>query len=168
MIIDPNRKEIIRIFMEEAKKKHGIRSGFKPVFTDAIGLVETSVAFEAFINELLPMEGSIKRKRINFSNKYKPLFIKHLKVFEKWVTSLKEELDGNSLIDMTPNTRNPPLEIDSLDNLERIIEVVYRTRSNLVHGSKSLDSSRNEVLIGNSFHFLYSFLEIVFKEEEIN
>lgn len=166
MIINPSRKEIIRIFMEEAKRKHGIKSGFKPVFTEAIGLVETCVAFEAFINELLHSP-SIKAKRVNFSNKYKDTLIEHTNALEKWINPLKQELDNYLLDDMTPNSTRDSIGIEDIKNLDEIIEVVYRIRSNLVHGSKSLDSQRNEILIGNSFHFLYSFLEIIFNKEEI-
>jgi len=166
MIIDSSRKEIIQAFMDEAKRKHDIRSGFKSVYTEAIGLFEVCVAFEAFINELL-YNPSIRRKRINFSSHYKNKLIEHLDALKKWIIPLKDELEGNPLIDMTPNSRNPPLDIDLLENLERIIEVVYRVRCNLVHGSKSLESSRNKLLISNSFHFLYVFMDILLKEEKI-
>lgn len=164
--INPGRKEIIRIFMAEAKKKSDLKSGFKPIFNEAIGLVETCVAFEAFINELL-FHSSIFKKRGKFSEDYQRVLTTNLGTLEKWIAPLKEELDKYFLEDMTPNSTRNPINIGEIRNLNEVIEIIYRVRSNLVHGSKSLDSKRNELLIGNSFHFLYAFLEIIFKEEKI-
>lgn len=165
-MINSETREIIRIFMNEAKSKHNIKSGLNPIFNDSIGLVEVCVAFEAFINGLL-YSGSIFKKRENFSIIYQPKLNLHEKALEKWIIELKKELDKMPLENMTPNSNKPLISISNLTNLKEIIEVVYRVRSNLVHGSKSLDSQRNGVLISNSFHFLYSFLEIIFTEEKI-
>ena len=152
--------------MQEAKKKHQIKDGLKPGFTEAIGLVETCVAFEAFINELL-YEKSISKKINHFSNIYQITLTENLAALKKWIVPLKKELDEFLLTDMTPNSNRRDIGIDNPEKLENIIWVIYRVRSNLVHGSKSIDSPRNEILIGNSFHFLYSFLEIIFNKEEI-
>jgi hypothetical protein len=166
MILNEFKKEIIRIFMEEAKQKHvGPRSGTKSTLVEAIGLVEVCVAFESFINELLYSK-SIKEKRINFSNKYQKTFQEHKKCLENYIEPLKKELENEPLKNMTPESRKT-IKITDSNNLEGIIEVVYRVRSNLIHGSKTLNLRRDKLLIENTFHFLYTLLEIIFVEENI-
>ena len=153
--------------MQEAKKREGIRSGINFEFNDAIGLVEVSVAFEAFIDELKKVK-SIWKKRKNFSSKYQDFFEQKKECVKEEIKALKEELEDYPLEDMAANTALDPIKINDENNLGEIIEVVYRVRSNLVHGSKSLTTPRNRILISNSFHFLYGFMELVFREEEIN
>lgn len=168
MNIDPARKEIIEIFMEEAKQQDEIKSGFNQTYKEVIGLVDVIISFEAFINELMPSEKEIWKKRKNFSSKYQSTFEKNKKVFDLEIKNIKKELDkGAGLPNMTPNSRSTPLKINNPNDLSKIIEVVYRVRSNLIHGSKSLESARNKLLIGDSFRFLFKLLGIIFKDEGI-
>jgi len=166
MIINPSRKDIITLFMSEAKKKHDIRRGFNPILQDAVGLVEVCVAFEAFIDELLHVR-FISQKRNNFSLKYQYCFENHKTCLIQEIEVLQTELQNQPLEDMTANTTKGPINITNINNLGEVIEVIYRVRSNLIHGSKNLYSERNKILITNSFNFLYTFLEIIFNEEGI-
>ena len=69
---------------------------------------------------------------------------------------------------MTPPPRKrPPIKINNKDNLSEIIEVIYRVRSNMIHGNKTLNSERNKILIINSFHLIYNILDHILREEEI-
>lgn len=167
-MIDQHIRELINTFMLEAKSKHGMSSGTKPEYTLAIGLVDVSICFEAFSNFLMPSESDLRVKRNNFSNIYQGLFEEQRKVFEKWGNALKKELDENGYLkDMTPNSRKPDLPIKDTNQLIEIIDVIYRVRSNLVHGSKDLKQKRDRILIENSFRILYTLLEIIFAKERI-
>ncbi len=173
MTISDGRKEIIKSFMQEARKKHvGTRRGFNNEHYEAIGLVETCVAFEAFITELL-FQAKIYQRRNKFYEDYEESFKVKLSGYNEEITALKTELDERALENMSPIfTDSPqpwqlPIKINELDNFKEIIEVIYRVRSNLVHGSKSLTTTRNKILIGNSFHLLFKIMDNIFKEEEI-
>lgn len=167
LYISDGRKEIIKIFMDSCRKKHtGLKSGFHQDISDAVSFVQVSVAFEAFINELLHTR-SIKRKREEFCRKYKDSFEKYQNGLNEEIQALKNELEDFSLEDMTPDSDRPAIKIDDEKNLTEIVEVIYRVRSNLVHGSKTVSSSRNKVLISNSFAFLFKLLDNIFKDEGI-
>jgi len=165
--MDGKIKELIKIFMSEAKKINDIRSGTKPELKYAVGLVEVCVAFEAFINDL-KYTNDIKEKRCIFSSTYQHLWKEQIQVFSQQASLLKKELDRLPLEDMTPNTKRDPIFIRDINNLCEQIEVIYRIRSNLVHGSKTLTEERNKILIENSFFILYNLLEIVLKQEKID
>lgn len=166
--IDPIKKELILAFMKEAKRKNDINAGFNQDYKEAIGLVDVSICFEAFINALLPNEPKIYLKRIKFSFDYQDFFVENKLVFSNWVNALKKELDDNgSLVNMTPQSSSPTLPINDAEKLSEIVEVVYRVRSNLVHGSKELENNRNKILIENSFRFLYTLMDMIFKKEGI-
>lgn len=167
MNILPNIRELITTFMCEAKSKHDINSGTHPEYNWAVGLVETSICFEALSNSLMPSEQDLKAKRCNFSSEYQDLFKNQKEVFNNWIKALKEKLDKGSLKDMTPNSRRADLEITNPENLSQIIEIIYRVRSNLVHGSKDLKEERSRVLIENSFRILYNLLDLIFDKEGI-
>lgn len=125
IIMSEARKEIIQVFMKEAKKKHtGLNWGFKPEYQNALGLVETAVAFEAFINEL-KYEKIIKIKLDTFSDKYQKSFEKYKKGLDEEINALKQELEIMPLDDMTPNTTRTAIEIIDSNNLNEIITVVY-------------------------------------------
>ncbi len=166
--MNPITRELINTFMREAKSKHDIRSGHNQNYNEAIGLVDVSICFEAINNELLPSEPDQRIKREYFSTTYQDFFNKHKNTFKDWVNFLKEELDANGYLkDMAPKSKRAPLNIINPDNLIEIIEVIYRVRCNLVHGSKDLTEKRNNLLIENSFKFLYNLLDMIFREKNI-
>jgi transketolase len=168
MILHPITKKVILTFMHEAKTKNDLTSGFHQEYKQAIGLVDVCISFEAFTNELKPSESDLKKKRRYFSDSYQVVFENHKDTFSDWIHALKKELEDNgSLRDMTPNSRRAPLTIDNINSLSQVIEVIYRVRSNLVHGSKDLTEQRNKVLIENSFKFLYNLLDIILKKEAL-
>jgi hypothetical protein len=163
-------KELIKKFMKEAKDKHDLRSGTNEEYSLAIGLVDVSISFEALINSMNPLESSISKKRAYFSTTYQSLFMQYRSVFSVWVTALKEEVDTHGPVeDMSPQSSHhgAPKSIANSNELAQIIEVIYRVRCNLVHGSKDLTQRRNKVLIENSFRFLYNLLIIIFRNEGI-
>lgn len=171
--IDNDMEELIRLFMSEASGKQNLRDGLRinrnpESYEKAVGLVEVMVPFEAFLTTMKPNEPSIQKKRAFFSATYSDFFLTFQKSCIQWINALHDELDTQLLKDMTPppKTRSP-IKINDKKSLSNIIEVVYRVRSNLVHGNKSLNSQRNEILIINSFHLIYVILDHILREEEI-
>ncbi|HVY01451.1 MAG TPA: hypothetical protein VHA12_01670 [Candidatus Nanoarchaeia archaeon] len=170
--ISQDIKDLIRVFMSEASLKTQLRRGVgrnqnPDTYDKAVGLVEVMVSFEAFISALKPSEPSILNKRNFFSSSYQGFFITFNESCKAWIDKLYEELQNQDLIDTTPRTKRPSIKINNKDNLSEIIEVIYRVRSNMVHGNKTLSSYRNQVLIINSFHLAYSILDHIFREEGI-
>ncbi len=171
--MDNDRVELIRLFMSEAFGKQnlsdGLRKNTNPESYDkAVGLVEVMVPFEAFITALKPREGRIWKKREYFCSTYQDFFIAFKKSCDKWINALFAELKDEALVDMTPPPRTrPSIKIDDKNSLSDIIKVIYRVRSNLVHGNKTLNSRRNSLLIINSFHLMYDILYHILREEEI-
>jgi len=173
LLIDHDREELIRLFMSEASNKKQLQNGlakhqYPQHYIEAIGLVEVCVAFEAFMNVLDTEEPSIWKKRKLFSEMYQDLFESIYKELKNEITALIEELKKESLKDMTPKPRTrEPIEAADNPNLEWITQVIYRVRSNLVHGNKSVNSSRNKTLISNSFYLLYKIMDAILRKEKI-
>jgi len=171
--IDPDRKELINLFMLEAKGKQSSLIdglGKHPLpqsYRDAISLVDVSIAFEAFINILDIDEPKVSEKIKIFTEKYKDLFLSNKESLSEEIKNLKEELEKLPLKDMTPKSKRPNIKIEDEEDLEKLLKIIYRVRSNLVHGSKSLNSTRNQLLIKNSFSLLYKIVEIVLIQEEL-
>ena len=167
--IEQSRIEIIQVFMEEAKQKHvGLRAGYKPEYKFDIGLVEVSVAFESFLH-IISNKQYVSQRIHDFSTEGEltPSINKIKSAMKQYILNLKKELDVEQLQDMTPNSIRPPLIISDIEDIKSILSVVYRVRSNLVHGSKALSSSRNKILIENSFHLLYVLMEQICKDKNI-
>lgn len=173
LTIDNDIEELMRLFMSEALGKRNLRDGLRrnpnpESYEKAVGLVEVMVPFEAFVTAMKPNEPAIWKKREFFSETYKDFFLTFQKSCINWINALYDELDTQPLTDMTPPPKTrKPIKINDKESLSDIIEVVYRVRSNLVHGNKSLNSQRNQILIINSFHLIYTILDYVLKEEEI-
>ena len=171
--INEDLVEIIKLFMSEAFEKINLRKGLgknpnPETYDKTIGLFEAVVSFEAFITAIKPNEPSIWKKREFFCSTYQDFFIKFKDSCKVWINILFEELKNKPLIDMTPQPRTrPPIKINDKNNLHEIIEVIYRIRSNIIHGNKTLSSERNKKLIINSFHLINNILEHILKEEEI-
>ncbi len=171
--MDEDVVELIKLFMSEASQKVNLKKGLgknpnPETYDKAVGLVEVMVPFEAFINTLQPSEWRIWKKRGFFCSTYEDFFVEFKDSCKDWIDSLFEELKDHQLIDMTPPPkRRDPIKINDKDNLSELIEVIYRVRSNIVHGNKTLSSVRNQTLIINSFHLIYSILDHILRKEEI-
>ncbi len=165
--------ELIKLFMSEASAKQNLKKGLgknpnPEAYDKAVGLVSVMVPFEAMIGLMSPTESRIWKQREFFCSTYQDLFLTFKDSCNVWIEALFKELENQPLIDMTPAPKTrPSIRINDKSNLLEIIEVLYRVRSNLVHGNKTLNSSRNIVLIINSFHLMYNILDHIFREEEI-
>jgi len=167
---DDDRKDIMRVFLQEAHQHIPEDAGPNPEFSEAIGLVKSAVAFEALLNEMsIPDNPNPNdwHKREAFCARYQRLFNENAEAFAPYVAALSEELSECPLLSMDTSRSRQPLQIEHTEDLQEVIEVVYRVRSNLVHGSKALSSFRNKTLIGNSFRFLCILMEIILQEEHI-
>ena len=58
-------------------------------------------------------------------------------------------------------------KLDKPNELENILEVVYRVRSNLIHGAKTFSDPRDVFLIENSFNSLFEIMYHALKRERI-
>ena len=160
----------MEIFIKEAEKHFNPTKNEHPEFSNVIGLVETMVTFKALINEIPINHTKSKNdrdKRDAFCLRYKDLFLQNKQKLIEKIESLKNELLTQKLESMDTTKDRPSINIDDTDNLSEIVEVAYRVRSNLVHGSKTLSSDRNKILIENSFKFMYLLLKLILKEENI-
>ena len=174
IFIDGDIIELINLFMSEASGKINLKRGlskypYPETYDKAVGLVEVMISFEAFINILQPNESKIWKKREFFCSTYQNLFMMFKDSCKDWLKALKKELDNNGdLIDMTPPPKTrPSIRINNQDSLYEIVEIIYRVRSNMVHGNKTLNSERNQILIINSFHLAYNILNHILREEKI-
>ena len=173
MTTDNDIVELIKLFMSEASGKINLKRGLgknpnPETYAKAVSLVEVMVPFEAFITMLKPNESKIWKKREFFCSSYQNIFITFKDSCKVWIDALFKELENQSLLDMTPppKTRDP-IKINNKNNLLELVEVIYRVRSNMIHGNKTLNSERNKILITNSFHLIYNILDHILREEEI-
>lgn len=172
ILINHDTEELIKLFMLEASNKRQLRDGlgkhqYPQHYKEAIGLVEVCVAFEAFINVLYVSECRIWKKRKLFSERYQDLFVSIKEGCSTEINNLIVELKKEPLEDMTPEPKKQdPIQAEDNQNLDWIIKVIYRVRSNLVHGSKSLNSTRNQILISNSFNLLFKIMDAVLRQSK--
>lgn len=170
--MDEFRKQIIKSWMERADERYRSPSpSFGVGFFHAENLIFCCIAYEAYaFGEL--------QKRKMWQNR-KELSIKYQSSFEEIIENnppddlkdalddLKREIDRELLDDMTPGSNNPPLDLPDKKDLDRVLEIIYRVRSNLLHGGKEVDPAieRNMTLIKSSYIVLYYVMNMIIRQE---
>ena len=140
LIIDNDIVELIRLFMSEASGKINLKNGLSKNLNP-----ETYDKAVGLVEVMVPFETYITAVQPNESKIWKKR--------EFFCFSYQ-----NFFITFKDSCK---------DNLSEIIEVIYRVRSNMIHGNKTLNSERNKILIINSFHLIYNILDHILREEEI-
>lgn len=112
-----------------------------------------------------------KKMRQLFCNKYQS-------IFETWpssinfINNLQTLYDNCPVEDMRLDRPESPMSIDNKNNLFQILNLSYRVRSNLIHGSKIVLGNtpqhiRNRKLVESSTKVTYHILENVLSIEQI-
>lgn len=136
----------------------------------ATSLREIWSSFEGYLSWKFP-EKSPRKMRKSFSGIYQ-------KLFESWIMSdyfkksLEKLYELCPVEDMRPIDPEPPKELEDKTDLFEILDVNYRIRSNLDHGSKELESeteigTRNRELVECALRTTYEILEKVLLNEKI-
>lgn len=168
------RKQIIKNWMERAEEKHRSPSpGFNIGFFHADSLISCSIAFEAYafgkFQKTLVSENRRELSRY-FQTSYEELIENDPPCeLKEALDNLKREIDRKTLEDMTPNSTRNPLDAPDQRNLDRILEIIYRVRSNLLHGGKEVNPTitRNMILIRASFIILFHVMKMIIGKENL-
>jgi len=173
--MDEFRKQIVKSWVNRADERY--RSsfpGFDVGFFHAENLIFCSIAYEAYAF------GKFQKSRM--SQNRSDLSIQFQSSFEQLIESsppddlinslndLKSEINRSPLEDMTPNSNRIPLDLPDKKDLDRVLEIIYRVRSNLLHGGKDVDPTinRNMILVRSSFIILYHVMNMIIREEGLN
>ncbi len=167
---DEERTENIKTYFFKARKRiTGLVGDFDNQFY-AEGLKDIWYSFDAFLGVHFP-ENDNKMMRNSFSENYQ-------KIFESWdkpddfKDAIKRLKVLSPIPDMSPRNPKRDVSLADINNLSQILEVSYRIRSNLSHGSKDLErqggaGDRNRALVKFSFIATYYILEKVLIDKEI-
>ena len=172
--MDEFRKQIIKSWMEKAKNRYTSASpDFNPAFFFAENLIYCCIAYEAYAFGKF-QKTRMSQNRNDLSNQFQSLFEQLIEDSppDDLISSLndiKREINRRPLEDMTPNTSRNPLDLPDRRNLDRILEIIYRVRSNLLHGGKEVDpiNERNMILIRSSFIILFHVMKMIIGEENL-
>ena len=170
--MDEFRKQIIKSWMARAQERYRTTSpGFDTGFFHADNLIFCCIAYEAYaFGEFQNARMSENRRdlRDKFQFSFEELIENEPpEDFKEALDNLKEEIDEEQIADMTPNSNRPSLSLPDKKNLDRILEIIYRVRSNLLHGGKEVDPTmqRNMTLIKSSFILLYHIMNLILEQE---
>ncbi len=159
------REDIIKSWMEKAKKIYQIRNGLGGKFQFADMLVSCWITFEAFTCKKYNKEYVNERLKAfwrGFQNKYSAGFNNFPDDFKENITLLS----GCNVRDMRPNHGlDIPKEITDVKNLEQVMKLIYQVRNNLFHGGKNVDEENDKLIIQYSAIVLYRILEKFLSEE---
>lgn len=124
-------------------------------------------AFNALLNlNFFPREEKNDRFRIEELKKEKECKTYCIRYAEKWIKELKEELDGKPLINLTRSGED--LTIENIEDWGNIVEVAYRIRNNLFHGSKCSTHERDLKLVGCGYGLLSCMNSYLFEKIKLN
>lgn len=170
--MDEFRKQIIKTWMDRADERYRATSpGFNTGFFHADNLIFCCIAYEAYaFGEFEKARMSENRKDLStkFQNSFEQLIENGPpENFKEALKDLKEEIDAEKIADMTPNSNRPSLDFPDEKDLDRVLEIIYRVRSNLLHGGKEVNPSmqRNMRLIKSSFVLLYHIMNLILEQE---
>jgi len=171
--MDKFRKNIIKMWMSRVQEKYGSTTtlSYDTDLFYADNLIFCCIAYEAYaFGRFQKAQMSENRRTLSktFQISFKELIESNsLKDFEEALNNLKEEIDKKPLDDMTPNSNRPPLDLPDKKDMDRILEIIYRIRSNLLHGGKEVNPSiqRNMTLIVSSFIVLFHIMNLILKQE---
>jgi len=158
--------------MERAEDRYRSPSpGFDIGFLFAENLIFCCIAYEAYAFGKF-QKAQMSENRRELSQKFHSSFEQFVqnrppKDFKGALNNLKMEIDKELLDDMTPSSTRPSLDLPDKADLDRILEIIYRVRSNLLHGGKEVDQNmqRNMTLIKSSFILLYHIMNLIMKQE---
>lgn len=172
--MDEFRKKIIKTWMDRADERYRDTSADSNTgFFYADNLIFCCIAYEAYAFGKF-RKAHMSENRRELSKKFKNSFEEFIENnppedFKEALDNLKEEIDKEPVDDMTPNSNRAPLDLPDKKNLDRIFEIIYRVRSNLLHGGKEVDPSRqrNMTLIKSSFILLYHIMNLIIEQESL-
>lgn len=170
--MDEFRKQIIKTWMARTDERYRTpTAGFDTGFFYADNLVFCCIAYEAYAFGKF-QKARMSENRIDLSKKFQTSFKEFIENnppedFKEAFDNLKEKIDEKPLEDMTPNSNRPPLDLPNKKDLDRVLEIIYRVRSNLLHGGKEVDPAmeRNMTLIKSSFIILYHVMNLILEQE---
>lgn len=170
--MDEFRKQIIKNWMGRVDKRYKSPSpGFNVGFFHADNLIFCCIAYEAYaFGKFKKAQMTENRKKLSetFKTSFKE-FIENdsPEDFKEALDNLKEEINKELLQDMTPNSNRQDLDLPDKKDLDRVLEIIYRVRSNLLHGGKEVDPTfqRNMTLIKTSFIVLYHVMNLILEQE---
>jgi len=136
----------------------------------AEGLRDAWSAFDAYLGWKFPAHTN-REMQVNFAVHYDSQFRTWAKS-DKFNNSIKWLMLLSPVKDMTPVRPSRDAVIDDPDNLDQIIYLLYRVRSNLDHGAKDLESStrhadRNRKLVEHSLMVTYEILSNTLRIDRI-
>lgn len=136
----------------------------------AANLREMWSSFEAYLGWKFPAT-SPKKMKENFCDEYQKYF-KDWKMSDSFKESLKKLSEHCPIEDMRPINPEDSMTINDLNKLLDILQVCYRVRSNLDHGSKELVSDtpqgiRNRELVEYTLRITFEILEKTLSNEKL-
>jgi hypothetical protein len=164
------RQESCKTYFHRARKKIiGTVEGLNKQFY-ADGLRDVWTAFDAFLGWKYP-DNNNKAMRNKYTTVYQSIFEKWRMsdIFNSAILKLKEL---SPIEDMNPRNPRPPISLTDIKDLNEILEICYRIRSNLNHGSKALELDdergiRNRALVEHAFRVSYEILEKTLINEKV-
>ena len=174
--MDEFRIEIIKTWFEKANEfRKGLKNSLdKQPFATRIfyanALIYCSIAYEAFIFGKFGRSGrnnTVTKNRKSLSEYFQVDFEKtqFSDNFKTALKLMKDESNKEQIRDMSG--RGESVRIKDVSDLDNILEVIYRVRSNLLHGGKEMSNNRNALLMENSFHVLVEIMDKVLRKEGI-
>jgi len=126
------------------------------------GLIFCEMSFEAFLMGKYDKSGSNGFIRLDreYSGYYHQW--KQESAFKSLLDRLVKETRQNHVLNMGTR-RSEARYIDDSSSLSNLLYLIYRIRSNLVHGGKDIHYSRDRVLIHYGFAVLFILLGLVAK-----
>ncbi|OIO26552.1 hypothetical protein AUJ14_01675 [Candidatus Micrarchaeota archaeon CG1_02_55_22] len=168
--MDTLRKEIVRTWFLNARNSiSGLRDGLggsatEPRLHDANGLICVAIAYEAYAFGTF-QKHSAEKNRKEFCTRFGNVI--QLSNPTDLTQAIHALYVAGEVKDMTPNSTRPPVKVLNETDLGSIMAVIYRVRSNLVHGGKDVANDRSYELIRSSFIALYYILEKALVEDGI-
>ena len=158
--------------MSKAKESTNLRDGLgkvpkvSEIISDSLGLIQCFIAFESFTTGEFN-KATAKDNQVEFCSKYKDDIEKIYLSISNEIDKMYNELQNNPLKDMS--RRRVPLNFPNKKDFERLFEILYRVRGNIIHGNKEMELPRNILLINSSFKILYGiFSNILINKENIS
>ena len=164
------RETTCRTYFSLAKKKNSEpRGGLNNQFF-AEGLREIWTAFDAYLAWKFPAEHNRKMQE-DYAKAYQEKFSSWPKS-DKYTKSIDQLEKLVPVKDMSPITSRKDATLDDKYDLDEILYLLYRIRSNLDHGAKNLEgdtenAERNRQLVEYGFFVTYEILERTLIEGKI-
>jgi len=169
--MDKYRKQIIKIWMSRADERYkSPSSGYSEGFFYSDNLIFCFIAYEAYVFGKF-QKAQMAENRRELSQSFQQLFEESINKnapddLKEALAGLKKEIDKSPLQDMTPNSTRASLELPNKKDLDRVLEIIYRVRSNLLHGGKELNQ-RDIDLIKSSYIILYHIMTRILNIEKL-